>query len=174
MDIVCKHSPHKLLRSCPPQYYIELECLTLANVFNSVSISKITRIHKLVSNALALSSLSYFPIRQFSGISVFKPVSSEEVLELIRSLPDKSSPLDNLPTPPFNKYTLVLSQIFSKLTNLTFQLSDIINTYGRGNCAVVIDTTSAFAVLCILISLLSVWTVQFHLLWHICLFNTFI
>ena len=100
----------------------EDECSTLVNSFNSFFISKITKIHKSIANILASSPISPFPTRQFSGtpISVLQPVSSEEVLKLIRSLPNKSSPLDSLPTSLLKKYALTLSPILSKLANLSF------------------------------------------------------
>ena len=98
------------------------ECSTLVNSFNSFFISKITKIHESISNINASSPISPFPTRQFSGIpiSVLQPVSSEEVLKLICSLPNNSSPLDSLPTPTLKKYALILSPILSKLANLSF------------------------------------------------------
>ena len=115
-------SLHKLLHSRPTQNYTEDECSTLVNSFNSFFISKITKIHESIANTLASSPISPFPTRQFSGtpISVLQPVSSEEVLKLIHSLPNKSSPLDSLPTTLLKKYALTLSPILSKLANLSF------------------------------------------------------
>ena len=115
-------SLHKLLHSRPTQNYTEDECSTLVNSFNSFFISKITKIHESIANTLASSPISPFPTRQFSGtpISVLQPVSSEEVLKLIHSLPNKSSPLDSLPTTLLKKYALILSPILSKLANLSF------------------------------------------------------
>ena len=115
-------SLHKLLHSRPTQNYTEDECSTLVNSFNSFFISKITKIHESIANTLASSPISPFPTRQFSGtpISVLQPVSSEEVLKLIHSLPNKSSPLDFLPTTLLKKYALTLSPILSKLANLSF------------------------------------------------------
>ena len=115
-------SLHKLLHSRPTQNYTEDECSTLVNSFNSFFISKITKIHESIANTLASSPISPFPTRQFSGtpISVLQPVSSEEVLKLIHSLPNKSSLLDSLPTTLLKKYALILSPILSKLANLSF------------------------------------------------------
>ena len=115
-------SLHKLLHSRPTQNYTEDECSTLVNSFNSFFISKITKIHESIANTLASSPISPFPIRQFSGtpISVLQPVSSEEVLKLIHSLPNKSSPLDSLPTTLLKKYALTLSPILAKPANLSF------------------------------------------------------
>ena len=117
-------SLHKLLHSRPTQNYTEDECSTLVNSFNfnSFFISTITKIHESIANTLASSPISPFPTRQFSGtpISVLQPVSSEEFLKLIRSLPNKSSPLDSLPTTLLKKYALTLSPILYKLANLAF------------------------------------------------------
>ena len=115
-------SLHKLLHSRPTQNYTEDECSTLVNSFNSFFISKITKIHESIANTLASSPISPFPTRQFSGTptSVLQPVSSEEVLKLIPLLPNKSSPLDSLPTTLLKKYALILSPILSKLANLSF------------------------------------------------------
>ena len=42
-------------------------------------------------------------------------LSLEEVLKVIHSLPNKTSPLDSLPTPLLKKYTVILSPILSNL-----------------------------------------------------------
>ena len=53
-------------------------------------------------------------------LSYFSFVSIEEVSRLIRSLPNKSSPLDLIPTSTLKRFSHLFALIISKLTNLSF------------------------------------------------------
>ena len=108
-------SLHRILHSRPQQHYSDAECQSLVTSFNTFFISRIANIHQSIANTLASSSTSSFPPRQFSGtsFSTLPPISTIEVLKAIRALPNKTSPLDPLPTSILNKYSPILSPILS-------------------------------------------------------------
>ena len=124
-------SLNRILHSRPQQHYSDAECQSLVTSFNTFFISKIANIHQSIANTLASSSTSSFPPRQFSGasLSTLPPVSPTEVLKAISALPNKTSPLDPLPTSILKKYFPILSPILSKLANLSFSTGVFPSTF---------------------------------------------
>ena len=124
-------SLNRILHSRPQQHYSDAECQSLVTSFNTFFISKIANIHQSIANTLASSSTSSFPPRQFSGatLSTLPPVLPTEVLKAISALPNKTSPLDPLPTSILKKYSPILSPILSKLANLSFSTGVFPSTF---------------------------------------------
>ena len=109
MKILLKSNSFKVVHSI-----LKDECSTLVKSFNSFFIKKITKIHESIANILASSPISPFLTRQFS---VLQSLSSEEVLKLIHSLPNESSPLDSL---YFCAQEISSNPYLSKLASVSF------------------------------------------------------
>ena len=149
-------SLHRILHSRPQQHYSDAECQSFVTSFNTFFISKIANIHQSIAKTLASSSTSSFPPRQLSGtsLSTLPPVSPIKVLKAIRALPNKTSPLDPLPTSTLKRYSPILSSILSKLANLSFStgvrdLTFVIFFFMRGGMCVRDEAVSCVLIVCV-------------------------
>ena len=108
-----------LHRSPPSPPRSSSEAINLVNTFSSFFKEKIALIHKSLPTSISRCTDPILPDNQTS-LSYFSFVSIEEVSRLIRSLPNKSSPLALIPTSPLKRFSHLFAPIISKLTNLSF------------------------------------------------------
>ena len=108
-----------LHRSPPSPPRSSSEAINLVNTFSSFFKEKIALIHKSLPTSLLRCTDPILPDNRTS-LSYFSIVSIEEVSRLIRSLPNKSSPLDLIPTSTFKRFSHFFALIIFKLTNLSF------------------------------------------------------
>ena len=95
-----------------------LKAINLVNTFSSFFKEKIALIHKSLPTSILRCTDPILPNNR-TPLCYFLFVSIKEVSRLIRSLPNKSSPLDLIPHPLKNVF-LTSAPIISKLTNLSF------------------------------------------------------
>ena len=108
-----------LHRSPPSPPRSSSEAINLVNTFSSFFKEKIVLIHKSLPTSILRCTDPILPDNRTS-LSYFSFVSIEEVSRLIRSLPNKSSPLDLIPTYTLKRFSHLFAPIISKLTNLSF------------------------------------------------------
>ncbi|ESN93940.1 hypothetical protein HELRODRAFT_180349 [Helobdella robusta] len=84
------------LLSRPPQHYSDDECTILVNSFANHFISKINNIHQSIKDSIETDNITPFKHRPQSTniFDAFPAVSVSEVLKLISSLANKTSPLE--------------------------------------------------------------------------------
>jgi len=115
----------QLLHSAPPTDLHDVDCKEMANSFSSYFVDKIADIRKQIRSALKLveSGVSVATrSRTFTGtlLSAFDVVTVDEVIKLINSLPNKSSPLDVLPTSLLKSSCDIFAPAIAHLANLSF------------------------------------------------------
>ena len=103
--------------SSPPRS--SSEAINLVNTFSSFFKEKIALIHKSLPTSISRCTDPILPDNR-TPLSYFSFVSIEEVSRLIRSLPNKSSPLDLIPTSNLKRFSHLFAPIIFKLTNLSF------------------------------------------------------
>ena len=108
-----------LHRSLPSPPCSSSEAINLVNTFSSFFKEKIALIHKSLPTSISRCTDPILPDNH-TPLSYFSFVSIEEVSRLIRSLPNKSSPLDLIPTSTLERFFHLFAPIISKLTNLSF------------------------------------------------------
>ena len=108
-----------LHRSPPSPPRSSSEAINLVNTFRSFFKEKIALIHKPLPTSILRCTDPILPDNR-TPLSYFSFVSIEEVSRLIRSLPNKSSPLDLIPTSILKRFSHLFAPIISKLTNLSF------------------------------------------------------
>ena len=108
-----------LHRSPPSPPRSSSEAINLVNTFSSFFKEKIALIHKSLSTSISRCTDPILTDNR-TPLSYFSFVSIEEVSRLIRSLPNKSSPLDLIPTSTLKRFSHLFAPIISKLTNLSF------------------------------------------------------
>ena len=108
-----------LHRSPPSPPRSSSEAINLVNTFNSFFKEKIALIHKSLPTSILRCTDPILPDNR-TPLSYFSFVSIEEVSRLIRCLPNKSSPLDLIPTSTFKRFSHFFAPIIFKLTNLSF------------------------------------------------------
>ena len=85
------------------------EAINFVNTFSSFFKEKIALIHKSLPTSISRCTDPILPDNR-TPLSYFSIVSIEEVSRLIRSLPNKSSPLDLIPTSTLNAFLTSLLQ----------------------------------------------------------------
>ena len=95
------------------------EAINLVNTFSSFFKEKFALIHKSLPTSILRCTDPILPDNR-TPLSYFLFVSIEEVSRLIRSLPNKSSALDFIPTSTLKRFSHLFAPIISKLTNLSF------------------------------------------------------
>ena len=108
-----------LHRSSPSPPRSSSEAINLVNTFSSFFKKKIAFIHKSLPTSI-LRCTDPILLDNRTPLSYFSFFSIEEVNRLIRSLPNKSSPLDLIPTSTLKRFSHLFAPIISKLTNLSF------------------------------------------------------
>ena len=108
-----------LHRSSPSPPRSSPEAINLVNTFSSFFKKKIALIHKSMPTSILRCTDPILPDNR-TPLSYFSFVSIEEVSRLIRSLPNKSSPLDLIPTSTLKRFSHLFAPIISKLNNLSF------------------------------------------------------
>ena len=97
------------------------DCQKLATSFCSYFTEKIKTIHNSISASLSTMPPSAISqqSRPYVGpiLSSLPPVTVSEVAKLIHSLPNKTSPLDPLPTSILKRYAVMLSPFIARLVN---------------------------------------------------------
>jgi len=78
--------------------YDHSECADLVGKFSLFFVDKVKRIQDNIASAIQQSSSRIFAARPHTGneLSVFQPVTIDEVRKLLASIPRKTSPLDVL------------------------------------------------------------------------------
>ena len=107
---------HRSLSSSPRS---SSEAINLVNTFSSFFKEKIALIHIPLPTSILRCTDPILPENR-TPLSYFSFFSIEEVSRLIRSLPNKSSPLDLIPTSTLKRFSHLFAPIISKLTNLSF------------------------------------------------------
>ena len=92
------------------------KAINLVNTFSSFFKEKIALIHKFLPTSILRCTDPILPDNR-TPLSYFSFVSIEEVSRLIRSLPNKSSPLDLIPTSTLKRFSHLCSNNFQ-----TYQL----------------------------------------------------
>ena len=95
------------------------EAINLVNTFSSFFKEKIALIHKSLPTSILRCTDPILPDNQ-TPLFYFSFFSIEEVSRLTCSLPNKSSPLDLIPTSTLKRFFHLFAPIISKLTNLSF------------------------------------------------------
>ena len=108
-----------LHRSSPFPPPSSSEAINLVNTFSSFFKEKIALIHKSLPTSILRCTDPNLPENR-TPLSYFSFVSIEKVSRLIRSSPNKSSPLDLIPTSTLKRFSHLFASIISKLTNLSF------------------------------------------------------
>ena len=108
-----------LHRSPPSPPRRSLEAINLVNTFSSFFKEKIALIHKSLPTSISRCTDPILPNNR-TPLSYFSFVSIEEVSRLIRSLPNKASPLDLIPTSTLKRFSHIFVPIISIFTNLSF------------------------------------------------------
>ena len=107
-----------LHRSPPSPPHSSSEAINLVNTFSSFFKKKIALIHKILPTSILRCTDPILPNNRIP-LSYFSFVSVEEVSRLIRSLPNKSSLLDLIPTSLFKT-------LFSPLCSNNFQTYQLV------------------------------------------------
>ena len=108
-----------LHRSPPSPPRSSSEAINFVNTFSSFFKEKIALMHKSLPTFILRCTDPILPDNR-TPLSYFSFASIEEVSRLIRSLPNKSSPLDLIPTSTLKRFSHLFAPIISKLTNLSF------------------------------------------------------
>ena len=108
-----------LHRSPPSLPRSSLEAINLVNTFSSFFKEKIALIHKSLPTFISRCTDPILPDNR-TPLSYFSFVNIEEMSRLIRSLPNKSSALDLIPTSTLKRFSHLFAPIISRLTNLSF------------------------------------------------------
>ena len=110
------HSKHKVV-------YNDAECAKLVSTFCEFFVDKVRRIRDNISQALQSSVRRVFAVRLHHGpaLSLFQPVTIDEVRKLLLAMPNKSSPLDVLPCSLLKTCADVFAPAIVRLANLSMQ-----------------------------------------------------
>ena len=103
--------------------YYDSECAELVGKFSSFFIDKVRRILDNIASELQQSSPRVFAARPHTGpeLSVFQPVTIDEVRKLLASIPRKRSPLNVLPVSLLKNCADVFAPAITTLANLSLQ-----------------------------------------------------
>jgi len=112
-----------LLHSRQKVMYDASECADHVGKFSSLFVDKVRRIRDNMASALQQSSPRMFAARPHTGreLSVFQPVTIDEVQKLLASIPRKTSPLDVLPVSLLKDCVEVFAPAITTLANLSLQ-----------------------------------------------------
>ena len=119
LKVFWKTANYILHRSPPSPPRSSSEAINLEYTFSSFFKEKIALIHKSLPTSILLCTDPILPDNR-TPLSYFSFFSIEKVSRLIRSLPNKSSPLDLIPTSTLKRFSHFFAPIISKLTNLSF------------------------------------------------------
>ena len=108
-----------LHRSSPSPPRSSSEAINLVTTFSSFFKEKIALIHTSLPTSISRCTNPILTDNRTS-LSYFSFVNIEEVSRLIRSLPNKSSSLDLIPTSNLKRFSHFFAPITSQLTNLSF------------------------------------------------------
>ena len=113
---------NNILHSNTSHNYSPDECRQMSSQFGTFFKEKIDRIRASISSTLSQADPPPSGPRLHNGpvMSTFSPVTSDEVWRLISSLPNKSSPLDTVPTSVIKRFPFIFSPLIAKLANLSF------------------------------------------------------
>ena len=118
LKVFWKTAKSILHRSPPSPPRSSSEAINLVNTFSSFFKEKIALIHKSLPTSILRCTDPILPDNR-TPLSYFSFFSIEEVSRPIRSLPNKSSPLDLIATSTLKRF-LTSAPIISKLTKLSF------------------------------------------------------
>jgi len=113
----------RLLHSAPSCNLDDDECMTMSKAFGQFFIDKISNIRNAITVALSSNTDQIKPIDRTNNgphLSEFSEVKVDEVIKLFNSMPNKSSPLDVLPTSLLKSCSNVFAPIVARLANLSF------------------------------------------------------
>ena len=114
----------ELLHSDERKLYSSAEASKLRSNFSLFMVNKLSHIANVVRDRLAsTSSLLHPPITRTSSssLSYLDTVTATEVADVIRLLPQKSSPLDVIPVSLLKLSTDIISPLIARLANLSFK-----------------------------------------------------
>ena len=122
---------HKLLHSNPPNYYSDSKCKELVDSFSNFFSRKISQLHQSIAASLSSQAPIHYPNRHNYGesLSFFSDTNTAEILKLIHSLPNKTSPLDPVPISIIKKLSSIFCPILVRLANLSFQEGTFPDTF---------------------------------------------
>ena len=113
-----------LLHSSPSSGLDDEECAVMVTTFSQFFSDKVSRIMNTIGSALRQMPIlnQLCPERMHVGpqLASFSSVSVKEVKDLIKSMSNKSSPLDVLPTSLLKSCVDVFALVIAHLTNLSF------------------------------------------------------
>jgi len=116
------NTTRKLLHSKPVTNMSDDECASMSRAFSQFFIDKVARIQHAIAEFIKTVSCPAQMLRPFVGspLSVFTSVSSAEVVKLIRTMPNKLSPRDVLPTSLLKSCMDEFAPVIAHLTNRSF------------------------------------------------------
>src|SRR5664279_1281288 len=103
----------------PPPTEAKLQCDSISAFFNN----KVRRMKETIASRL--SGLIYNPfafdnMHSGSPMESFCPVTVDEVVRLLNTMPAKSSPMDFVPSSVLKRCSIVFAPLIAKLANLSF------------------------------------------------------
>ena len=112
---------NNILHSNTSHNYYPDECRQMSYQFETFFKEKIDKIRASISSTRSQADPPPSGPRLHNGpvMSTFSPVTSDEVWRLISSLPNKSSPLDIVPTSVIKRFPFIFSPLIAKLANLS-------------------------------------------------------
>jgi hypothetical protein len=112
----------KLLHSKPAVYQNDAESASLSAAFSQFFIEKVSRIWDNIASTLLVLSVPCFEIRKHVGnnLSVFKPVTNDDVRRVLSRIPSKSSPLDAVPTTLLKSCSEIFVPVIVRLAKFSF------------------------------------------------------
>jgi len=116
----------QLLHSTPARILSNEDCTTMSGTFCQFFTDKVARIQQEISEITQTMNQSQFQTpRPYTGspLVAFPNVSSADVLKVLSSLPNKSSPCDILPTSLLKSCADVFAPLIAHLTNCSFSES---------------------------------------------------
>jgi len=117
------HVIHELLHSDERKQYSSAEASKLCSSFSLFLVNKLSHIAGVVRDRLAsTSSVLHPPITRTSSssLSYLDTVTATKVADVIRLLPQKSSPLDVITVSLLKLSTDIMSPLIARLANLSF------------------------------------------------------
>jgi hypothetical protein len=117
------NTARQLLHSTPAPTLCDEDCAVMSNTFCQFFIDKVARIKQEITEITRTVNESLFQTpRQYVGspLVAFTDVTSADVLKLLCSLPNKSSPRDVLPTPLLKSCADVFAPLIAHLMNRSF------------------------------------------------------